>query len=150
MTTFKEKVIDVVLSALTNKIYHLEQAMLDLQDSALKESKSTAGDKHETGRAMIHLEQEKMASQLQQQKEILRQFQRMDFLTSSPSIRLGSLIETGQGWFLIAGAVGKMSVEENIVMVISPESPLGNKLLNKQKGDIIEAGKTNYHILKVI
>lgn len=149
METFKAKVIDAVQELLREKITSLEQAMRDLQDSALQEGKSTAGDKHETGRAMIHIEQEKIAAQIHQQKEILYQFQRIDFHSVSTSVRSGSMIETNLGWFLIAGAIGKVSVDDKTIMVISPESPLGNKILNRQEGDGFEVGKTNYHILNI-
>ncbi len=38
--------------------------ILDLRESLDSETKSSAGDKHETGRAMLQLEREKAGSQL--------------------------------------------------------------------------------------
>ena len=50
---------------LASKIVELTRMQTELLEGALDDSKSSAGDKHETARAMMQLEQEKFAGQLQ-------------------------------------------------------------------------------------
>ena len=51
-------------AALEKKIEILEQQKKSLQKDLTSEIKSSAGDKHETGRAMIQLELEKLGNQI--------------------------------------------------------------------------------------
>ena len=57
-----------------NRFETIQNTIKDIQKSLLSETKSSAGDKHETGRAMLQLEREKAGQQLaeiQKIKEIL-------------------------------------------------------------------------------
>ena len=58
------------LIALSNKIASLQEILEDTYKSTLDDSKSSAGDKHETSIAMVQLEQEKLTNQL---NEFLKQ-----------------------------------------------------------------------------
>ena len=59
---------------LNGRLEVIQSKILDIQNSLQSETKSSAGDKHETGRAMLQLEREKTGHQLaeiQKQKGIL-------------------------------------------------------------------------------
>ncbi|MFL5753246.1 MAG: hypothetical protein ACJ76F_07565, partial [Bacteroidia bacterium] len=74
--TFKEKVYKACLSQVEERLNVLEAAYSELAEGAENDSKSSAGDKHETSRAMIQLEQEKIVAQMNEaldQKDILNQ-----------------------------------------------------------------------------
>ena len=49
-----------------------KKGILDAQNGLQSESKSSAGDKHETGRAMLQLEAEKLGKQLQESLTLLK------------------------------------------------------------------------------
>ena len=101
---------------------------------ANQETKSSAGDKYETGRAMMHLEKEKLASQ---RAEALRQKKVLDQinLSPSPAVALGSLVQTNRGWFFVAVGLGKMSLEQEECFAISPAAPIGQALMGKVAGE---------------
>jgi len=108
-----------------------------LQNSLTSESKSTAGDKHETGRAMIQLEREKLGNQLKQlelQEAVLKKIQ-TDNKTSL--VALGSFVETDKMNYYLSISLGKIKVDNSDVFAISAQSPIGALLLGKKVGDSI-------------
>lgn len=109
-----------------------------LQDSLTSETKSSAGDKHETGRAMTQLEQEKLSRQLSEIRKTQEGLHRIDPLDATDTIGFGSLIGTDRGWFYISVGVGAISVKDQSVFCITAGSPVGQKLLGKKSGESIE------------
>ena len=61
--TLKQKIHTHCLHLLDNKIAELQKILRSLGESAANDTKSSAGDKHETARAMIHIEQETITKQ---------------------------------------------------------------------------------------
>ena len=107
-----------------------------LGESAANDTKSSAGDKHETGRAMIHIEQETIRKQLNEaleQKSILEKTE-------------GRLIKTSRGYVFLAVPIGKIVSEENTVMAISPGSPLGIKLAGLKVNESAEVNGVKYFV----
>ena len=64
MKSVKHKLYQACLEFTDTQISTLKSAIKATQQSANEETKSTAGDKYETGRAMAQLEVEKFQSQL--------------------------------------------------------------------------------------
>ena len=125
------------LIALSNKIASLQEILDDTYKSTLDDSKSSAGDKHETSIAMVQLEQEKLTNQL---NELLKQ-QRI-LLSINPTsrhqlIQLGSLVETKQAWYYFSIGIGLISIEKTAIFAINPDSPLGRLLLKKKAGESV-------------
>lgn len=148
MLHFKQKIIEACKSNLADKIQALNLIMQEVTDSANSETKSSAGDKHETARAMMQLEQEKLSKQIADLAEQKNEFDKIDFSKVSSQIGQGSLVETNKGFFLIASSIGKIAVDNKTVFVISNKSPLAQQLI----GLTINAGFTfnsvNYQIIK--
>lgn len=131
---------------LTERILSLKQQLTELVEGAKNDSKSTAGDKHETARAMMQIEQEKLSNQLSlllQQEEVLK---RIDSNAKSVVIINGSLVKTNQGWIYLSIPLGKIVVDGESVMCLSAQSPLGMKLVGKRNGDSEEFNGTAYRI----
>ncbi len=145
----KQEIIAACHIHLTQKINELKTMMKELSDAADSESKSTAGDKHETGRAMIQLEQEKLGKQLKDAEEQLAGFQKIDFTKNTLSVIHGSLVETNKGFFLIADSIGKIEVAGKTVFVISEKSPLALVFLSKKSSDRINFNGTEYQIKNI-
>ena len=112
-----------------------------LCNSAANETKSTAGDKHETALAMLQIEQENTARQL---RELLLQkltLDKIDPVISPITITIGSLVKTNKGYFYVSISLGKILVENLPIVAISAQSPLGRKLIGaKQFASIILNG----------
>ncbi len=131
-----------------SKLLELKQNLDKLRESANQDSKSSMGDKYETGRAMVQLEQENLMSrygQLIDQKELLS---RID-TTKTTVVTLGSLVTTNVAQFFLSTGLGKVEVENNSVFTVALDSPIGQKLLRKKEGDNFELNGKEYHIQTV-
>ncbi len=134
---------------LQQKVMSLQIALKDVTEAGNNETKSTAGDKHETGRAMMQLEQEKLGKQLYELEQQLQEFNKINFTISSPAISLGSLVETNNGLFLMATSIGKIEIDQKFIFIISTQSPLAIALASKKQNDSISFNSTNYKILGI-
>ncbi|WP_343328427.1 3-oxoacyl-ACP synthase [Polaribacter staleyi] len=107
------------------------------QKALQSETKSSAGDKHETGRAMLQLEMEKAGQQLagiHQMKEVLA---KIDVYKKSTIAHLGSVIETSSANYFLSISAGQIIVDGKIYFAISVSSPIGKLLLGKKTSDQI-------------
>lgn len=146
LMTLKQKIHRQYLSLMDDKINRLQQLLADLKETGSNETKSTAGDKHETALAMIQIEQANVRQQLkemQQQKSVLES---IDPLISSDKISTGSLIKANAGWFYMSVALGKIAIEEITIVAFSSQSPLGKKLMGLKAGDTVTVNNNQYYI----
>jgi len=144
--TLKEKIYDRCIQLVNDKIHLLQKTLADLKESAANETKSTAGDKHETALAMLQIEQENTGRQLQEvllQKSLLL---KIDSALQTAVVVNGSLVETNKGFLFISIALGKMVVDETTVIALSPQSPLGAKLMGSKVNDSAEINGNKYVI----
>jgi len=117
------------------KLNTIKDTITSNQEALVSESKSSAGDKHETGRAMLQLEMEKSGQQL---KEVAFMQELIDKVDSDKFAALGSLgaaIETDNGNYYVSISAGKVLVNEKHYFTISPNTPIGKLLLGKKADD---------------
>ena len=131
------------------KSANIEGLMRSYQKDLESESKSSAGDKHETGRAMLHLEMEKVSQQyavIQKMKSLL---EKIDLSKTHTQIRLGSLVMTDLGHYFISISAGSIRLGGKEYYAVSPSSPVGALLLGQQKGSRVYLGEKKINILQV-
>lgn len=136
-TSIKAELYTYCQNHISEKINAIQKAIDDARAAANNESKSSAGDKHETARAMMHLEQEKNARQLQEMQKLQKVLHQISPDSINEKAALGSLIKTSSGYFYLAISIGKINFNNTAFFVISPVSPIGQQLLGKQVGDSI-------------
>lgn len=146
----KAALVDHCLSVLMNRAASADKQLQDLKEDLQGESKSSAGDKHETGRAMVQLEMEKLADQRKDLQLKLDQWSKIDFSKEGNRIETGSLVITDSGTFLIAIALGSIEFDNGAVVVLSPQSPLGIKLMGKMPEDQVEVNGRKFTISAVL
>ncbi|MBI9041083.1 GreA/GreB family elongation factor [Lutibacter sp.] len=117
------------------------------KNDLFSETKSSAGDKHETGRAMLQLEMEKASQQLAIVNQMKETLQRLTIEYSSKNVRLGSLVKTTKGTYFLAVSVGQVLIDKETYFVVSTESPIGKQLLGKKIGEVITFNEAQ--ILKI-
>ena len=100
--TEKQQIVFNVREEMDTRVVEIELQLKALRDDVSNESKSSAGDKHETARAMMNLEQEKLGRQLQELMTMKEHFDKINFEIVSDKIQLGSMIETNKGYFLLS------------------------------------------------
>lgn len=141
-----------LLSIMQEREQELNRNWQGLMESNQQEGKSSAGDKHETSAAMVHLELEQMAKQRsefqRQQEELLRY--RPEDSSSTGKVRMGSLVQTDLGWYYLITPMGKVGWDDQVVFVLSGLSPLGSSLMGKKVGEEIFRDGKNVPILVVL
>ncbi|GLB48020.1 3-oxoacyl-ACP synthase [Neptunitalea lumnitzerae] len=145
MQQLKNRVLEHCKVSLTDKLHVLEITIKDLQESLLSETKSTAGDKHETGRAMVQLEMEKTGHKIgsiQQELQIVNRIL-ADTIKQQDVVRLGSMVNTSNGIYLLSVGQGVVKCEDAVVYAVSLKSPIAVALIGKRVGEEISfMGKT--------
>jgi transcription elongation GreA/GreB family factor len=149
MNTFKTAAVEACRKALEGRVSDLKENMQSLAEAATMDSKSTAGDKHETSRAMVQLEQERTGQQLKEAEQQLNEFLKIDFQKTISLVSPGSLVQTDKGCFLIAQALGKLQVEGQAVFVISIQAPLGKAFAGSKQKDTIAFNGVSYQMIAI-
>jgi len=149
MDTLKTASIEVCRQVLERRTFDLKEQMQELSEAAAMDSKSTAGDKHETSRAMVQLEQERTGQQLRNAEQQLAEFLKIDFQKNISLVSPGSLVQTDKGIFFIALALGKLQVEAQAVFVISIQSPLGKAFAGFKEKDTVIFNGVSYQIIGI-
>lgn len=120
--------------------------LADLKESGANETKSTAGDKHETALAMLQIEQANVRGQLKEAQQKQAVLEKINPELFPAIIVSGSLVKTNKGYLFLSIAGGKAIVEGHMVMALSPQSPLGQQLLQAIKGGAVTINTTTYTI----
>jgi len=146
----KQQLFDRCKSTIDDSLASLKSALDDAQESANADDKGSAGDKHETGRAMMHLEVEKITSQLAERSQLLSILARINPKEIFSQAQLGSLIKTNQGTYFLAIALGKVALDDDIFFVISPASPIGKSLMTCKVGSSFDFNGRNFLVEALI
>ena len=118
-----------------NRLSKIKQALSDITESLLEESRSTAGDKHETGRAMLDIERENTSKQLLEVEMLFNLLRKIDIQTKSDYARLGSLVKTDKGIYFISISIGAIALNKKTYICIALNSPMGQVLRGKKKDE---------------
>lgn len=146
---FKKELKAYCKAIIVDKVKSLEQAMESAQQSANSETRSTAGDKHDTARAMMHLEKEKMGAQLSQNLQLLRVFDEIKE-TDEATVGTGKMVETNVGVYYFCVSLGQVPFKGNTIFVISPQSPIGKAFFGKKIGEKVIFNGRSFTIKTII
>lgn len=146
----KQTLYDLCSSFVDERIVMYQKAMKDAQEAANQEEKSSAGDKYETTRAMMQIEKDKNAKQLEETIKLKKALSQINPNASSETIALGSLVLTDKGNFYISISVGKLKIENTEYLAIAPTSPLGAAFMNQKAEGKAVFNETIYSILNVL
>jgi transcription elongation GreA/GreB family factor len=133
-----------------NRRKTIQNTIKEIQESLTSETKSSAGDKHETGRAMLQLEREKLGHQLAEIEKLEESLSKIDTTVNCKTIGLGSIVYTTQANYFIAISSGKMEVNGTEFYAISTNTPIGLLLMGKNVGDEVVFREQNIKILNVV
>jgi len=128
----KRDVHKCCLALLKDKLVPIQNDLQLLQEAQKNETKSSMGDKYETGPAMLHQQRERL---LQQESQIVAHqsaLQQLDPQKECKVVQPGCLLQTDKGKFYFSIGLGAISCGGEQVWVISMQSPLGIQF-NQQK-----------------
>ena len=145
----KQALLEEVEELIYQKISVFQKMMDDAQDSANNETKSSAGDKFETGRAMMHLERDKNAKQLSEARKLELFLSQIKADRFFDRVSFGSVVQTDFGNYFISIAAGRIIVDGKKYFAISPQAPLAKEMMRKEKGETISFNDKPIKILEV-
>lgn len=132
------------------KLNELQSQRIDIEASMHLETKSSVGDKYETGRAMLHQELDKIGAQQTHFASIYKLFQQINPEESITSVKNGALIKTSKGMFWIVASLGEVVFDGVRVFVMSGAAPLAQAFKGKSAGDQVLFNKMEYVIKSIV
>ncbi|MCW1953801.1 MAG: GreA/GreB family elongation factor [Flavobacteriia bacterium] len=150
MDPVKEAVFKHCQEFLLNKVAAYQAGDQSLLVALDSEGKSSAGDKHETGRAMIQLEREKLAQQRQLNEAAFQRLSALKNKKPSALIGPGSLVKTSLATYYLAVPADPFAYDGQPIYCISPQSPIAQILLGKRSGDSFTFRDSDHEILEVL
>jgi transcription elongation GreA/GreB family factor len=148
--TIKDRLFMHCRRTIDERIEACRRAIIDAQQSANQETKSSSGDKYETGRAMAQLEIEKNSGQLNEAIKLKMMLEQIPVDHSYVTAQPGSMVTTDRGTFFIAIGLGKVEVDNSSYYVIAPFSPLGLAMAGSKAGDAVTFRDQTYVIRELI
>lgn len=144
----REKVLMAIEVRLKKEEGEAKERLASLQDALGAESKSSAGDKHETGRAMIHREMElveETRARTQAAQETLMKIQGVPLPVSG--MHVGALVETTGPWVFVGIPMGKLQLGEDVVLCVGPSAPIVKVWAGIEEGHEVSLGPNRLTIL---
>jgi len=138
-----------MLTALKCQIVDIQNQIAALAEDAQNDAKSSAGDKHETGLAMMHLEQEKLNSKLSQLLQLEHSAKQLPEEKTINKVTLGSVVKTNHAVFYIGVPIQSFVYQNETVICVSAQAPLIQKILNKEIHSEINFNNLTYKILEI-
>ena len=142
----KQKLFNLCCDFVENRRNIVQTTINEIQESLTSETKSSAGDKHETGRAMLQLEREKAGRQLAEIEKLKENLAKINPDSESKIVGLGSIVYTTQANYFIAISAGQMEVDSQSFFAIAPNTPIGLLLMGKNVGDKLTFKETTFVI----
>jgi len=131
----KQQLFDLCKDFVNKRLQTVEEIISSNQKALQSETKSSAGDKHETGRAMLQLEMEKASQQLEGISIMNQILSKIDISKSSKIAHLGSVIITENATYFLSISDGQLSLDKKNYFAISVSSPIGKMLLGKKENE---------------
>ena len=146
----KTQLLQLCTTSLDTRLQSVLAVIEDIKQSLQSETKSSAGDKHETGRAMLQLEREKAGHQLAEIEKTKQILSKINTESTYKKIGLGSVVYTTTSNYFISISAGEFIVEDDTFYAISANTPIGQLLLGKSVGDVINFRNLEFKITKVL
>ncbi|WP_035715697.1 transcription elongation factor [Christiangramia echinicola] len=137
MAAIRSELIRACRDYLQTKILVVRKAMDSLKEDMENESKSSAGDKFETGREMINIEWNKLSVQLNEYDRLGQILNRIEEHKPNGNIILGSMVITDAAKYFISIPAGEIKSNDEKYYAVGIKAPIAQILLGKKVGDNI-------------
>lgn len=146
----KVALVNKCVEIVESKLHNMDAELAQIQKSANEETKSSAGDKYETGRAMLMLEKEKLVGQKSQILQQLKPLKTIDVNKHATKIELGAIVYTEANNYFISSSIGKIEVNDDVFLAISALAPIAQAMLGKVENDSFDFNRTEIVIDKIL
>ncbi|UFH33207.1 GreA/GreB family elongation factor [Chryseobacterium sp. C-71] len=143
----KENILQILKDKISEKIKTFENLIAETRASS-NDTKSSMGDKYETGREMLQQEINNIQRQL---NETLNQQNFVKKLNTEvcTKVQNGALVKTDKGFFYISVSSGEIVFEGKKIMTISSESPLAKAMFGKKIAETFIINNVNQVIEEI-
>jgi len=132
-----------------NRLQTIQDIISSNQSALQSETKSSAGDKHETGRAILQLEIEKAGQQLHFISQMKETLSKIKLEKTSTIAHLGSLVKTKNETYFLSISAGQLTVNNTQYFSVSVSSPIGKLLLGKQEKEAVTFNGKQVEIINI-
>ena len=150
MNIIKQQLFEACQDYVKERENTVQEIISSNQKALHSETKSSAGDKHETGRAMLQLEREKAGNQLSEIVKVKEALSKISVENTSQTIGLGSVVYTTKANYYIAISAGELIIGKDKFYAISPNTPIGKLLISKTIGDAVSFRELSFEVNQVI
>lgn len=123
-----------------------EEGIRETQEAQNDDTKSSAGDKYETGREMMQQETDRYMAQLDEANKLRVALNAISTSETFTTAEPGSVIFTNNGNFYLAIGAGMMQVDGLSFYAVSPASPIGLKLKGQKTGSEFSLNNKTYQV----
>ncbi len=146
----KKQLYQACLSDIEKRMDTAQKALDDAIAAGNEETKSSAGDKYETGRAMMQMEQDKYRVQLMKTVQTKNELIQIDSGIKCTKVEKGALVHTSHGIFYISVGIGKIRLSNEIYYAVSPEAPLAKAMMGGQENEVVLFQNREYRIVEIV
>ena len=146
----KHQILAYYQQQVDDRIDAFKDMIAALTEDASNDAKGSAGDKHETALSMMHLEQEKLNHKIGEFIEQKSVLEKINPDITSVKISLGSLVTANGLLLFVSAALPKITIEGKSVIALSPQSPLGQKMMGMEVGSTFEVNGTKYLVEEIV
>ena len=165
----KEALKRALVGQLNAQLLTITTSAKRAQDTALGDTKSSAGDKFETTRAMMHRELERLGHQERAIEKDLATLSQITFLDTRNEAGLGSVVITSLGCFFVAVSGNDITVDQATlqesccdtselarcecdgeITPISTQSPIGIALIGAESKSTVAFRGSSFVVVLVI
>ncbi len=151
MKTIRKLLFDHCENNINFKLKSYLKIDQELLKSLNEETKSSAGNKHETTRAMIQIEREKNSHRIKEIEVLKKNLVLVKSIKPSETdVKIGSIIFTSNNNYFICIPSEIYSSDTNKIYCVSPKSPIAKAYFGKKIGDIVNFNKNESKIEKII
>lgn len=145
----KDQLYQLCLAFIEKRIATATEALRQAQEASNDDTKSSAGDKFETGREMAQQDinrNKQLLADAQQQKSVLLT---LADVAETTKARSGNLVITNNGNFYISISAGQLQLAGQTYFAISAASPIGKMLIGKASGEQFDFNGKTYLIKEI-
>lgn len=149
-SSIKHELLDACKKTIADRIRTIETSLKAVRESRNNETKSSAGDKYETGRAMLQIEEDNYQKQLHQALLLKNQLEQIKVTGQSSLADSGSLVVTDHGEYFISIGLGEVRLGDKSYYCVSAAAPMGQKIMGQQAGFQFEFNGKHLEIKEIL
>ncbi len=150
MAALKEQLYQLCNDYISKREAEIKKVIADAQEAAANETKSSAGDKYETGREMMQQEITQNQGRLNELNQLKATLKHITPTQKGAVALPGSIVYTNNGNFYVAISAGPLKAEGTSFYAISAASPIGSKLIGQTAGYSFDLNGKKFTVGEVV